>query len=66
MNKITHYEVSEYIYDTREEREKHVELMESQGWYNSGQLKRMKHGVSIMDARNSDYEYYGHFTRETR
>lgn len=39
MKKVSEYTNVTYHYDSREERDQHVELMESEGWECSGQIK---------------------------
>lgn len=60
MNKV----IQEFTYDTEEERAKHVEEMITQGWQNSGKVKRMKQDASIWDSSNeNNYEWFADFWR---
>lgn len=62
MKQIMHQEILEFTYNTREERDMHVEVMTEQGWENSGKVKRLKNGVPIWDSDNKDnYEWFADF-----
>ncbi|KOS61485.1 hypothetical protein FJQ98_16405 [Lysinibacillus agricola] len=62
MKQIMHQEILEFTYNTREERDMHVEAMEAQGWENGGKVRRLKNGVSIWDSDNKDnYEWFADF-----
>lgn len=65
MRNICGYEVKEFIYDTKEERENHIAQMVRDGWEQSGQTRRLKPGVSLMLAKPNDYEWFAQFRRET-
>jgi hypothetical protein len=58
MKKISHYEVSEYTYDTRQERDNHIADLYEEGWRDEGKIRKLKDNVSIMDAQPEDYEWY--------
>jgi len=66
MKQVNGYEVREYVYESREERERHIKTMDSQGWMESGTVKRIKPDVNIMTATENDYEWYAHFQRFTK
>lgn len=61
MKKVSKEIIEKYTYDSREERDKHVEIMESKGWSECGRIKRLKAGVSILNATKDDYEYFAEF-----
>lgn len=62
MKQVMHQEVLEFIYDTEEERNTHVEQMISEGWENSGRVKRMKPESSIWDSNDKDnYDWFADF-----
>jgi hypothetical protein len=63
MKKVNHYEVMEYTYENKSEKDNHIADLYLEGWRDSGKIKRMKDGVSIMDATSEDYEYYAHLVR---
>lgn len=63
MKQVKNMQILEFTYDTKEERNEHVKLMESQGWINSGTMKRLKPGVSILDATPEDREWFADFTK---
>ena len=58
MKKVRHYEVAEYTYETKEERDMHVATMYIDGQRDEGQRRKLKEGVSIIDATKDDYEWY--------
>lgn len=60
---INFYEVFEYTYESREERDKHVAERVEKGFIDSGKLRRLKPEVSIYDATENDYEWYSQLTR---
>lgn len=57
MKKIEDYTYKEYIYKSDEEKKKHKETMESEGWEDSGQVK-LNINYSIY---NPDYRWYGKY-----
>lgn len=62
MKQVMHQEILEFTYDSREERDNHVEEMVTQGWEVGARVKRMKIGVSIWDSHNKDnYEWFADF-----
>jgi hypothetical protein len=63
MKKITHYETMEFTYESRDERDNHVAELYLDGWRDSGRLKKLKDGVSIMNATKDDHEWYALFQR---
>lgn len=50
--------IEEYFYDTEEEREDHVKIMEKDGWECSGQVRK---DVSGSYYKPSDYRWYGKY-----
>ncbi|MBU8716594.1 hypothetical protein [Bacillus subtilis] len=58
MKKLVHYEVMEFTFETEEEREKHVEELALEGWEDIGSRKKLKDGVSILNATKEDHEWY--------
>lgn len=65
MKQVNGYEVQEFIYETREERNAHVEIMEQEGWRENGSARRLKEGAHISTATKDDYEWYASFLRGT-
>lgn len=63
MKQVNGYEVKEFTYSSRTERDNHVALMKEEGWYESGQVKRLKEGVSLFYANDNDREWYARFHR---
>lgn len=62
MKNVTHKEILEFTYDSKEERDGHVKEMLLQGWGNSGQHKRMKPDKSVWDSKDEDsYEWFADF-----
>lgn len=62
MKKIKHQTILEFTYGTEEERLCHIELMELAGWScNRPKQMKLKHDVSIYDAKDEDYEWYAEF-----
>jgi len=61
MKQIMNQEILEFVYETKEERDDHVEDMLIAGWETSGKVKRMKDGVGIMDATQDDCEWFADF-----
>jgi len=65
LKQINGYEIKEFTYESKTGRNYHVAEMELQGWTESGQMKRIKEGVSILKATKDDYEWYALFKRYT-
>lgn len=63
---IRHYEVVEFTFESKEEREEYVKFYENGDWVDSERMKKLKDGVSIMDATENDYEWYAHLTRRLK
>jgi hypothetical protein len=63
MEKVSHYEIVEYTYENRNERDSHVSDLYLDGWIEEGKVKRLKNGVSLLDATENDYEWYARFIR---
>lgn len=62
MKNVKHQEILEFTYASEEERKAHVELMLSEGWQVSGQVQRLKEGVSVWNSNNDeDYEWFAIF-----
>lgn len=49
--------IEEYFYDTEEEREEHIKLMEQNGWECTGQVR---YDVN-KSFDNPDYRWYGQY-----
>lgn len=58
MKKISHYEITEYTYETREERDNHIYELYKEGWLDEGKVRKLKDGVSLLNAQPEDYEWY--------
>jgi hypothetical protein len=57
----------EYLYETKDLREKHIKLMEQEGWKDiSGAGRRVKDGRSRVLAKEEDYEWYGCFIKSRK
>lgn len=65
MKQVNGYEVQEFVYESREERDTHVEKMEKENWMESGQVRRLKEGVNVSTATKDDYDWYASFQRWT-
>lgn len=59
MRKVSEYSNVTYYYDSREERNEHVLLMESDGWECSGQIKE------TISLHNDEWYWCGKFTKIT-
>lgn len=57
MKKVLEYTNITYHYDSKEERDEHVKVMESEGWECSGQIRET---TSI---HSKEYVWCGKFTR---
>lgn len=63
MRKISHIEACEYIYETKEEREDHIKLMEERGWHEDGGKARiLKDGTNAFYPTSEDYVWYARFS----
>lgn len=62
---VSHQEIKEFTYESREERDEHVELMRKDGWDDCGRVRRLKVGISIWGAENNpeNYEWFAEFYR---
>lgn len=57
----------EYLYESEDFREKHIKLMEQEGWLDiSGVGRRVKDGVNRVTAKKEDYEWYGCFIKSRK
>ncbi|MGG1453445.1 hypothetical protein ABE325_21285 [Bacillus licheniformis] len=65
MRQVNGYEVQEFIYHSKTARDYHVAEMEQEGWTQSGQVKRLKEEISLLEATEEDYEWYARFHRST-
>ena len=65
MKQVNGYEVKEFTYESRTKRDYHVAEMESEGWEESGKVRRLKDGASLFNASENDYEWYALFQRYT-
>lgn len=65
MKQTGSYEVKEFTYESKTKRNYHVAEMEQEGWEEDGRTKRLRDGVSIMDANKDDYEWFARFQRTT-
>lgn len=63
MKKVNGYKIVQYIYESEEERQKHVAEMEAAGWLVGINVMRRKPGVSILNATDDDYEWFGDFQK---
>jgi len=61
MKRVKHNEIMEFIYDSKEQRETHINIMKSNGWEAGDRLKRLHPNVSIWGATNEDYEWFAEF-----
>lgn len=59
MKKVLEYTSVTYHYDTREERDRHVEEMEADGWECSGQIRE------TLSFHSDEYVWCGKFTKRT-
>jgi hypothetical protein len=66
MKKINDYTINEFTYESKTVRNHHVAEMEQEGWEESGQVKRLKDHVSIMDATDKDYEWFARFRKANK
>lgn len=60
MQKLKELKVYEYKYDTEEERNEHVKIMEERGYECSGQVKRSDD--SLLKA-NREYYWFAYFSK---
>ncbi|MBP1308828.1 hypothetical protein JOD82_001848 [Paenibacillus sp. 1182] len=60
MKKVVEYTNVTYHYDSREERDEHVEYMESDGWECSGQIKE------TLSLHDNEFVWCGKFTKYTQ
>lgn len=60
MEKLSEMTIVEYKYNSEEEREKHVKLMELSGFECSGQVRRSDN--SLLD-KDREYYWYGKFSK---
>lgn len=58
MDKFRGCKVEEFFYDSREERDNHVQQMESNGWECSGQIKYMP-----LLGEERDWKWYAKFSK---
>jgi len=65
MKQVSGYEVQEFTYHSKAARDYHVTEMEQKGWTQSGQVKRLKEEISLLNATEEDYEWYARFHRST-
>lgn len=61
MEKISEYVTIEYKYDSKEEREKHVKDMESQGYDCSGQVRKTDGSTWTGNAETYWYAKFGKY-----
>lgn len=61
MEQISKTIIVEYKYDTEEERKRHVEHMESQGYEWSGQVQKSDDHIM---AKERNYYWYGKFYKQ--
>ncbi len=60
MEKISDIQILEFKYESREERGKHVKLMESNGYECSGQVERSNDPIM---SNNRNYYWYAKFSK---
>lgn len=60
MEKISEFKVLEFKYDSKEEREDHIKLMESYGFECTGQVKKSDDSLFV---GNRVYYWYGKFIK---
>lgn len=65
VKQVSGFEEKSFTYSSRTKRDIHVEQMTEQGWEESGQVRRLKPGVSLFDATEQDYEWFARFQRTT-
>ncbi len=54
--------IEEYFYDSREQRDEHIKVMEQNGWENTGQVR---YDVN-KSLENPDYRWYGQFIKYSK
>jgi hypothetical protein len=60
MKLLSEYTNATFQYDSKEERDSHVEKMESEGWECSGQIKE------TVSFQSNEWYWCGKFTRYTK
>lgn len=63
IKQVLNISSQEFIYDSKEIREKHVSAMKKSGWTVGAKVRRIKNDVSIFNATEDDYEWFAEFNR---
>lgn len=60
---VFYQELKQYVYESNEQREIHVEKMNEEGWRVGDQVRRLKGEASLYSANDDDFEWFAEFRK---